>query len=236
MPTLADLDNHRTALANITTLAVAELVRFWRGRPDDPTQVAGQAREFLADATAGYGLAAGALAADFYDDLRAEAGVAGAFAAGMATPDTTAVQDVAGWGLAPLFVTEAEPDADAALSRLSGGLQMLVADADRLTIMTNTRRDPTDVRYARHASANACAFCAMLATRQAAYRSEESAGGKYHRSCHCIAVPVWPGQEIPEAPYVAQWRESYYSATEKLGGASDEKSVLALMRADLGTN
>ena len=235
MLTLADLAAHRASLEDLTTLAIAELVKFWRSRPEDPRAAASLARELLNDTSATYGLAAGAMAADWYEELRAEAGAAAAFAAGVETPGDTAVQDVAGWGLAPMFNADV-PDADAALSRLSGGLQMLVADADRLTIITNARRDPMDVRYARHASANACAFCAMVATRQAVYRSEDTAGSKYHRSCRCIAFPVWPGQEVPEAPYVSQWRDSYYSATEKLGGASDEKSILALMRADLGTN
>lgn len=235
MPTLADLDAHRRALGDVTTLAIAELVRFWRGRPEAPDLTAGLARQAMTELVSGYGLAAGALGADFYDNLRAEAAIGGTFAARVAVPDPEAVQNITGWALAPLFAPE-KPDDEAALSRLSGGLQLLVADADRQTVITNTRTDPADVRYARHASANACAFCAMTATRGAVYRSEESAGDKYHRSCHCIAVPVWPGQEVPEAPYVSKWRESYYAATEKLGGASDTKAILALMRDDLGTN
>jgi hypothetical protein len=47
-----------------------------------------------------------------------------------------------------------------------------------------------------------------------------------------IAVPVWNAYE--EAPYVAEWRQSYYSATEQLGGASDPKAILSLMRKSSG--
>jgi predicted component of type VI protein secretion system len=240
VPTLAEVTEHQAALADLTTLAQADLVRLWRSLDltGDPGNVAGALREHLPDVLAAYGSAAGTLAADFYDNLRAEAAVSGAYTAMVApTASADVTQNLVGWGVAPLFATEPGSDPALALSRLAGGLQRAVAGADRGTIITNTRFDPTAVRYARHASANACAFCAMLATRQAVYRSEATAGmsEKFHDDCHCVAVPVWPGQEVPEAPYVTAWREAYYGATEKLGGANDTTAILAEMRqtADL---
>ena len=238
MTTLADLRAHQSAVENVSALAIAELVRFWRSRPDDPRLAAKQAREVLDDIVATYGLAAGAMAADWYEELRADARVTGPFSAGVQTPGRTEVQDIAGWGLAPMFNPDLQvdgmPNAESSLSRLSGGTQLLVANAARLTVETNIERDPAGARYARHASANACAFCAMVATRGARYRTAESAGAAYHRNCRCIAFPVWPGQATPEAPYVADWRESYYNATEQLGGANDTSAILKLMRTDLG--
>lgn len=282
MPTLAEVTSHQSALLDLTTLAQSELVKFWRSLDlTDPVAVAVALRELMPDLFAAYGTAAGTLAADFYDELRAQAAVAGVYAATMATlPPSEAAQSLVGWGLAPLFFKdEAEaamlaeeygvkvdpkpaPNPDLALSRLAGGLQRAVAGADRQTIITNARSDPQAVRYARHASASACAFCALLATRQADYRTKESAvrvtgeidprnpesyplrgprgprklGEKYHDYCHCVAVPVWPGDEVEEAPYVADWREAYYAATEKLGGATKPKAILAEMRQTLGTN
>lgn len=241
MPTLAEMRSHQVALGDLVTLAQAELVKLWRALVGaDPRDAAAEVRLFIADASAAYGLAAGGMAADWYDELRAAAGVSGAYLATTAgTPSPETVQATLGWGLAPLFPAptdpylmgpEPAPDFDAALSRLSGGLQRLVAGADRSTILTNTRRDPTAVRFARHASANACAFCAVMATRGAVYRSEDTAGDKYHTNCHCVAVPVWPGQEVEEAPYVADWRNAYYDATKELGGARDLKAILAQMR------
>lgn len=270
MATLAEIRAHQVALGDLTTLTRAALVAFWRTLDlSDPVAVAVALREFMPEAFATYGSAAATLAADFYDDLRAEALVAASFTATVVdAPSAETAQSLVGWGLAPLFQQAAPVDPALALSRLSGGLQRAIAGADRQTIITNARNDPAAVRYARHASANACAFCAMLATRQAVFRSEKSAvrvvgrgtakrgdgskmdvrrkgvkprgtralGEKFHDDCHCVAVPVWPGQEIPEAPYVADWREAYFAATDELGGARDTKAILAKMRDSLGTN
>lgn len=266
MLTLADLTAHQAGLGNLTTLALADLVALWKSLDfKDRSAAARQIRSFLPDAIAGYGLAAGALAADFYDEVRAAAAVGGSFVATadhVTSPEAT--QALINWGLAPLFNADA-PDPALALSRLAGGFQRAVAGADRQIIIANARRDPEDVRYARHASANACTFCAMLTTHQAVYRSAASArtvvgrgtaklfdgskmdarrkgirprgtqalGEKFHDYCHCIVVPVWPGSEIPEPPYVADWREAYFAAAEK--HPADTKAILAEMRASLGT-
>lgn len=266
---LSEVTAHQSAVDDLTTLARADLAAFWRsldGATPDERAVA--VRRYLPVLVTAYGTATGSLGADFYDELRAAAPVAVGFAAVVDTDITEGdLQSVIGWGLAPVFAPEG-PVLDDALARLTRGAARLVADADRATIITNTRNDPDAVRYVRHASANACAFCAMLATRQAVYRSEASAsvvvgrgtakrndgsgfdrlrkgvrargtqdlGEKYHDHCHCVAVPVWPGQEVEEAPYVADWREAYFAATDELGGASDTKAILARMRESLGTH
>lgn len=59
-------------------------------------------------------------------------------------------------------------------SRLSGSTQRYVSNSARETLEVNA--DLEGVRWARHASVNACAFCRMLATRGAVYTSEEAAG------------------------------------------------------------
>lgn len=63
---------------------------------------------------------------------------------------------------------------------LMGSAQRAVMDQSRETIVTNVdaeyEHEPTDkplgTRWARHASANACGFCRMLATRGAIYRND----------------------------------------------------------------
>ncbi|MGI5222483.1 hypothetical protein [Nocardia sp. CA-290969] len=62
------------------------------------------------------------------------------------------------------------------LDRLQGTTQRAVYDSARSTIVENSDSEP-GARWARYASANACAFCAMLATRGAVYTSAEAAGG-----------------------------------------------------------
>lgn len=198
MATLAEVEAHQQAVTDLTTLAQAELVATWRAVDlANPSEVAEATRDVLPAIVAAYTLAGATLAADFYEDIREAAGVAGAFAATLADgPSPERVDALIGWGLEPLFRqrdvldaeslaeeygVEVEPrmvpasDPDKALSRLSGGLQRIVANADRDTIAANVERDPADATWARHASANACAFCAMLATRDAVYATKESA-------------------------------------------------------------
>lgn len=253
MPTLADAEAHQQALADLTTLAQAEFVATWRTVDlANPDEAAEAARDTLPVIAVAYTLASSTLAADFYEDLRDAAGVAGSFVAELADgPDLDRVDALLGWGLAPLYPSDptiATPNPDKALSRLSGGLQRVVANSDRDTIAGNAARDPAKARWARHASANACAFCALLATRDAAYRSEEAAlrvvsrrarrkrGEKYHDWCRCAAIPVWPDAPLERAPYVDDWQAAYDAATDELGGMNAPKAILAHMRQSLGTN
>ncbi|MGC5249459.1 hypothetical protein ACPXB3_21345 [Gordonia sp. DT219] len=61
-----------------------------------------------------------------------------------------------------------------ALTLLSGTLQRAIFGAARDTTDLNVASEP-GARWARHASANACEFCKMLATRSAVYSSEQAA-------------------------------------------------------------
>lgn len=63
---------------------------------------------------------------------------------------------------------EAKPD-----ERIAGSAMRMVSDASRDTVLSNAREE--GVLWARYASANACAFCRMMATRGAVYRTELSA-------------------------------------------------------------
>lgn len=56
--------------------------------------------------------------------------------------------------------------------------------------------------YARVPTADACAFCVLLASQGFVYRSEYSAkydkyGAEYHEHCNCVAVPFSRASEIP---------------------------------------
>ena len=88
-----------------------------------------------------------------------------------------------------------------------------IFDGFRDTITANADREP-GARWARHASANACGWCRMLATREAVYTSAHAAGdgNRYHDHCHCMAVVVRPGQTYTPPPYVAQWDDDYKEA------------------------
>lgn len=65
-------------------------------------------------------------------------------------------------------------DGTKALDRLQGTMQRAINDSARETVVLNTEFEP-GARWARHASANACAFCKLMATRGATYRTEADA-------------------------------------------------------------
>lgn len=58
--------------------------------------------------------------------------------------------------------------------RLQGTLQRAVWDSARSTVLANVDAE-SGSSWARHASSNACAFCALMASRGAAYNSKAAA-------------------------------------------------------------
>lgn len=262
MTTIEQVAEHQADMTAIQTLAIAELLTEAGDLAEmAPTRAASLLRELVVDMLAIYGDEAAVEAADFYDELR-EAAVTGAvtaFAAQLA-PDlpTDEVQEALSWPLAPLFADV--PDPATALTRTAGELGSLVGMMGQNTISGSAAVDPVGTRYARHASANACAFCQLMATRGAKFRTEESAlyvvgeidprnggtrrgprgtqplGEKYHDFCKCIVVPVFPGDQLEEAPYVADWRENYEAAAKAAGGPTKANlpAILAGMRERSG--
>jgi hypothetical protein len=236
-----------------------------------PEQAAARARDLVPLLVEQFGDEAALAAADAYDDMRSTLpqALAIVYAAQLAPVlGDDLVQDELRWALAPLF-----PPADEelnletaltdALARIGNVLELLVGNQYRDTIAISAADDPMEgIRYARHASANACAFCRLMATRGAAYHTEESAvtvvgevdpddiaqrirgprgsrgeGEKFHDNCKCIAIPVFPGDTLEEAPYVAQWREDYAAAradVEGPNGVAQLKDILAHMRENTG--
>lgn len=167
----------RLAQAGLSRRAQRELAAAWdkllRLPPD---KVADALKPVLVEIVEKYGSASGALAADWFDEMRELAGVEGRFAAQVATlPSAERLEVLARWGIGPLF--GADPDPVGALTITSGALDRMVLGVGRETTQEAVAADPAQPRYARHASANACAFCAMLATRGAVYTSVENAGG-----------------------------------------------------------
>lgn len=223
MSLLLRADEAKTQIDLLTRRADADLQAIW-GQVDKES--ADNVRDFMLrffpELVNEYFIAGTALAADLYDDWREAANAAGAFAAvTLADPAVDLLEANVRWALGSIY--KADQDWDAALVNLSGSLNRHVADGHRNTIETSARTDPARVLYARHASANACGFCKMLATRSAVYTSESAALNsgtgrvrgkrgakeKYHDHCHCTAVAVFPGDQYEEAPHVARWRQEY---------------------------
>lgn len=156
-------------------------------------------------------------------------------------PNVEALTKSAEWALGA--------DGEIALNRMSGTLQRSIFDGMRETIVLNAQAEPGS-RWVRHARADACAFCRLLATRHDNprywYKSNISAidvvgrsgrpSGKrrvgstgYHDHCRCVAVEVRPGQGYEPPEYVQQWNEQYAKARAN-AGRGDMKSILSAWR------
>lgn len=81
--------------------------------------------------------------------------------------------------------------AELGMSESTRGATRHVLDAGRSTLIDSLRRDDRAVGWARAASGNACAFCAMVASRGPVYKSEDSAGFESHNGCGCTAEPIY---------------------------------------------
>lgn len=180
----------RQGLVDLITLAKRDLEVVWSQISDlPPTDIREALREILPAIADEYGSAAAALAADWYDDARVAADVAGAFTATPADPPDQARFDaLARWGTQSLFTAEAQTSA--VLPLLSGGLQRTIADLHRLTIVNSSVADPQASGWSRVGVGSNCGFCQMLIARGAVH-TEASVTFRSHDHCNCAASPVW---------------------------------------------
>lgn len=179
---------HRAELRTLTTLAERDLALIWsRLSTTDAIATRDALAKILPPLVAMYGAAAATLAADWYDDLRAEAGVGGRFTAITATlPDAGRTEALAGWAVSPLFA--AKPDTVSALTLAAGGLQRIIANADRETVTASSIADPKAQGWVRVGNGE-CDWCSSLLDGEIHY--VEGYGFDAHDHCHCTAEPVW---------------------------------------------
>lgn len=201
MSALALSRAHKAELRTLTGLAEKDLTLIWAQFTNiaDAEVVRDGLAAILPDLVTMYGSAAATLGADYYDELRLAAEVDGRFTAVAARlPDAARTDALAGWAVAPLF--SAEPDHLAALAKAGGGLQRIIADADRQSVMESSYADPAAQGWQRVTSGSGCSFCSMVAGRGHVYR-ESSADFASHDHCHCHAEPAFIGEARPVKPY-----------------------------------
>lgn len=197
MPSPSEVANFQTLLANLAAVAISRVSGLVSASQDSSVlqdTYPATLDPFIA--------AAGQLSAEWYHGLAPDS----AFAVEVApAPPRSALQTNVRWALTQSDV----------LGALSGSAERHVFTASRETVSNNASRE--GVKYARYASANACPWCRVLATRDAAYHSAESAV-KGHDNCHCIAVPVRAGDTWTPPEYVQQWQQDYQDARKQVGG------------------
>ncbi len=118
-------------------------------------------------------------------------------------PGIERFESLAGWGIGPLF--GANPDPLTALHKLNGGLQLVVGNAYRETIMGSSIQDPQARGWQRVADGRACGFCLMLEGRGSVY-SESTADFASHDHCGCSAEPAFEGEPAPVKAYTPSER------------------------------
>lgn len=191
----------RNAVESLSSRADRDLAAMWR-----QVSTAAQARQALGDILPAlveqYGIAASALAAQWYDDLRAKQEVRGRFRAIPADLGTAGADALAGYGAES--VAKNNGLLDAAKVLIAGGLQRRIANYARDTIMQSALADPQAEGWQRE-TAGGCAFCEMLAGRGAVY-SESTADFASHDACRCVAAPAFEGRPRLVKPYTPSAR------------------------------
>lgn len=237
MTTLEDVRAYQSVMDDLTTVAVGQVNRLLVEIADpNPVVVRDLLVELLPGLVEPYVVAAGDLAATWYEDLRGrvedsffQAGVFGA----LVEPERVAA--IARWSVTPLFDRSVE---STVLTRAAGSVQRLVAGAGRETVRRNAARDRVRVGYARVPRPGCCAFCSMTASRGAVYGSEQSAGGvgnTFHDSCRCVVAPVFRGDTFARdvsAEHRAIYQQSIAFRDDR---AIDVQQTLANMRAIAGS-
>jgi hypothetical protein len=99
----------------------------------------------------------------------------------------------------------------AAFSMVSASAARHVSEGGWATVQETVAEDERAVGWARVASANACAFCALLASRGPVYR-EETADFDAHDGCGCGIEPVYSRTDYRWPETSLDFRAAYDAA------------------------
>lgn len=171
-----------------------------------------------------------ALAAEWYDELRAEAPTRRRFrAAPVVNLDEARTRRTILWATQPLADGH-EDGLLATITRLSPRAQEAIGHGFWDTIEEQAKRDVEAVGWRRETRGNACDFCRMLAENGAVYR-KETANFAAHKNCHCVAVPVFKGGESGPEASALQYRASSRNRSD-----ADRAALRKYLRENYGDN
>lgn len=183
MPSRRQVQAHRADVAELVRHAQSDLGLIL-ARYNNPETARDALIIAIPKLVAIYGAAAATVGADWYADLRDAAGVRGRFTPVTAElPGTDRTDALARWGVGPLF--SGEPDHATAKTRLEGGLQRIIANADRETITVSSAEDRRSTGWTRSTSGG-CDFCEELAAIEWGQKVPDF---EAHDHCRCLAVP-----------------------------------------------
>ncbi|MEU0937581.1 hypothetical protein [Embleya sp. NPDC005971] len=122
----------------------------------------------------------------------------------------------------------------------------LALDAGRRTIVEAVEQDPDARGWYRSAQPTACAFCRLMASRGAVYKTRGTAGAdandgfegggrfKYHNDCACVAMPVLRGDVFALSPEATEWDRIYYEFAAPHPGDQLRRYRIAMRLIDEG--
>ncbi len=188
MPSASDTARLRQAQAGVRALVERDLEAFFGSLNLDLPEAARDALlEFVPLLVAQYGESAAAVAADWYDEMRAADRVPGRFRALVVVPDESVAAVETVRRLAGALFTPSPADA---LVGLVAAAPKFALTGARQTIIRSTAADPRARGWQRVVRGDACEFCRMLHGRGAVYGAD-TADFEAHKSCSCAAAPVW---------------------------------------------
>lgn len=141
-----------------------------------------------------YGMAHGALSLNFYRKERQVAGITTAVRLPAPSPPTIGKLDT-GLDWATKGLWSKTPDVESSLTDVTGVTERAVMNVGRDAVLNSVQADKKALGWARVTKATPCSFCALLSTRGAVYKSEQTADFQAHNNCQCFAVPVFTSYE-----------------------------------------
>lgn len=234
MTTRADLERLSRGLDEATRRAVAALdAAIGHLDLSRPEIVRDALLEAFPAIVSRYGDVAATLAAEWYEQMRAEA-ASGSYGAVLADgPSYEQTARTVRWAAGGLW----GPDPSGVPGLLQEALARYVGWQGKSTVTTNVAADPARPRWARvPGRGGCCAWCAMLASRGFVYESSKTAGEghPYHAHCSCVPTPLWRGQAGRIDGYHPGRLRAVYSraraAVKAAGGPLDDKTIAAEMR------
>lgn len=165
---LAEVGAYGAVQDGITTAAISDLKLLLDGLDGSGSSFAPIMFDTAPDLLNPYASASSAVAASFYEETRAAAGIATPFAAGTLDEVPRGVWSaLLGWALRP------SPSRTIAVSvafpLLAGGLTRILTRHAADTMVSNAAIDTVTTRVQRVPSAGCCAWCAMIASRGSQY-------------------------------------------------------------------
>lgn len=215
----SELERFRLANVGLSRLVRAELEDFFGTlNLAKPEAVRDALLAFVPELTAQYGASAAALAADWYEELRAASGAAGSFRATLADPvSAVAVESQVRYIAGHLWT----PEPQAILGPLLTATDKYVKQPGRDTMALNARRE--GVSWGRVPTGKkTCSFCLVMASRDAVFSSKMSAGDvkdtgfgdDFHGGCDCQVVRIGSPEDYPAEYLPDKYKEMYNNAVD----------------------